>query len=170
MTAKDITGQRFGQLTVIDRAPNRGNVVMWRCLCDCGKLTVTRGTGLRYGHVVSCGHIQRDKVRLLGFSNKRHGETKTRLYNILNGMKGRCHNPKHTEYRNYGGRGIKVCDAWRESYLVFKLWALSNGYGDKLTIERLDVNGDYEPSNCCFIPKSEQWKNTRKHLYVTNPN
>ena len=96
-----------------------------------------------------------------------HGESNTRLYRTWKHMKGRCNNPNDSRYKRYGARGIKVCEEWDSSYEEFKKWAVESGYRDDLTIERINVNGPYEPSNCCWISKSEQSKNKEETLYVT---
>lgn len=95
-----------------------------------------------------------------------HGMTGTRLYNIWNSMKGRCGNPNNKSYKDYGGRGITVCEEWLISLLTFYNWAMSHGYSDDLTLERENPNGNYEPDNCCWIPKSEQQENCRNTVYV----
>ncbi len=95
----------------------------------------------------------------------RHNETGTRIHNIWNSMMYRCASIKHKEYENYGGKGVKVCKAW-QNYFKFKEWALKNGYQDNLTLERIDNNGDYEPKNCTWIPKSEQALNRSNTVYV----
>ena len=90
-----------------------------------------------------------------------HGESNTRLYNIWECMKTRCYNKHHIKYHNYGGRGISICDSWKNSYINFRDWALMNGYNENLTIDRINVNGNYEPSNCQWITHAEQQKNRR---------
>lgn len=107
--------------------------------------------------------MQRDIVKEQGYKNKTHGLTKTRLYTTWGGMKARC-NDKND--KDYGGRGIKVCDEWQE-FEPFYQWALNNGYQDNLTIDRIDVNGDYEPNNCRWATKKEQGRNTRFNRYLT---
>ena len=97
---------------------------------------------------------------------EKHGMRKTRLYRIWAGMKTRCFNELVKSYSDYGGRGIIVCEEWVSSFLSFADWANNNGYSDELTIERKEVNGNYEPSNCCWIPKSEQCKNRRNNRYI----
>lgn len=95
-----------------------------------------------------------------------HHHTKTRLFSIWGGMKERCYRKKHPHYKDYGGRGIKICDEWLKDYSTFENWALANGYEESLTIERINVNGDYCPENCTWIPLSDQHKNTRRTHYV----
>jgi len=95
--------------------------------------------------------------------NLSHGESRTRIYRIWKGMRERCFNPNRKPYKNYGGRGISVCEEWN-SYLVFKDWAINHGYSDYLSIERIDVNGNYCPENCTWIPLEDQSKNRRKRL------
>lgn len=99
--------------------------------------------------------------RLLIEINTTHGLSKTRVYKIFQYMKQRCYNPNKKEYKNYGGRGIKICDEWKEDFMNFYNWAMANGYDDTLTIDRIDVNGNYCPENCKWISKTLQNKNTR---------
>jgi len=138
---KDLTDQRFGKLTVIklDCKDKRGEC-KWLCKCDCGNETVVYGSHLRKGDTVSCGCVMRT-------ANKTHGESKTRLYKIWLHMKDRCNNPNGDHYCYYGGRGITYTPIW-EDFNEFKSWAINNGYKDNLTIDRIDVNGNYEPDNC----------------------
>ena len=156
----DIAGQRFGTLTAVKPCGiNKNRKVLWECICDCGKQSIVVGQDLRRGKTKSCG--------CHGCSN--HGVTKhnlsnTRIYRIWNGMKNRCMNPTQSSYRYYGGRGISVCDEWINSFDKFKNWAYANGYSDELTIDRIDVNGNYEPSNCRWVTMKEQATNKRKSL------
>ena len=154
----DLTGQRFGRLVAIRRVGTRQTSVLWECLCDCGNTTRVASIELRKGLVISCGCYRMERIST-------HGESKTRLYRTWCSMLRRCRSPMANYYKDYGGRGIKVCDEWHD-YETFRDWARTNGYRDDLTIERKDVNGNYEPSNCCWIPMAEQAKNRRNSVRV----
>lgn len=131
-------------------------------LCECGSHTEQYYSNILNGRVKSCGCL---RYKNLSKRNTKHGESGTRLYRIWRGIKTRCQNPNHGDYANYGARGIKVCNEWNCSFAAFKEWALANGYNDNLTIERMDVNGDYCPENCTWITKGQQVKNQRpKHM------
>ena len=158
----DLTGQRFGMLTVLERAGHKRNRVAWRCRCDCGKETIVCALDLRSGDVKSCGCM---KGSWIAKSKLKHGMAGTRLYRVWAGMKDRCLNKNEKEYHNYGERGIKVCDEWME-FEPFQKWALANGYSDKLTIDRIDVNGDYTPKNCRWATYKEQANNKRNNRFV----
>ena len=156
---KDITGQRFGKLTairIIGQDSYSRNV--WECLCDCGNYTEVMVGNLTSGNTQSCG-CNHD-------GHPTHKETKTRLYRIWQNMKGRCYCDNDDAYMNYGARGISVCDEWRYDFLIFKKWAIENGYKENLTIERKNVNGNYCPENYCWIPKGEQSNNKRNTIRV----
>lgn len=153
MRAIDLTGQKFAMLTVIERANNCGNRhAMWRCKCECGNEVVLVGTQIRTGRAISCGCDGRKRTKQ---SRTKHGMSRSRLYRTWCSMKLRCHNENSKAYRWYGKRGISVCEEWRNSFEVFCKWALSHGYTDELTIDRIDTNGNYEPSNCQWITMSE---------------
>lgn len=160
----DLTGQRFGRLTVLkfDRQDSFRQY-MWICKCDCGNVTSVRGYSLRSGNTQSCGCIQKEtNIKL----RQTHGQAHTRLYNIWQSMKQRCSLPSTSCYKYYGGRGIKVCEEWQK-FEPFYHWAISNGYADNLTIDRINVNGNYEPSNCRWITIKEQASNTRRNHHIT---
>lgn len=160
----DITGQRFGRLTVIGfDKQDEFRQYMWLCKCDCGNVVSIRGYSLRSGNTQSCGCIQKETNLKL---RQTHGMTKTRIYNIWQSMKQRCSTPSVSCYKYYGGRGISVCDEW-QSFEPFYQWAISNGYADNLTIDRIDVNGNYEPINCRWITIQEQQRNKRGNHHIT---
>ena len=165
--AINIAGQRFGRLTVIERVESRRAQAQWRCVCDCGKETVVRSQDLRNGHTKSCGcyGLEVSVSHTPSFST--HKESRSRLYRVWIGMKGRCNNCKNKTYSYYGGRGIKVCQDWDESYALFRDWALANGYQENLTIDRIDVNGNYCPENCRWVSMKVQMNNTRANRRIT---
>ena len=166
----DLTGQRFGQITVVERTQNHictsgQQKTAWRCLCDCGKEFVATSQNLRRGHYTSCGCLNIERMSVVGQKRKTHGKIHTRLYRIWTGMKSRCSNPKGSKYHIYGGKGVTVCAEWSNSFDCFYDWAMANGYADNLSIDRIDSNGNYEPSNCRWATYSEQNKNRNKwHL------
>lgn len=165
MAYKDLTGQIYGRLTVIRRAPNdRHGNVMWYCECECGETTTTRTNALTSGKATSCGCIHRKRA---ADTHTKHGLHGTRLYNIWANMKGRCNTESSSFYGIYGGRGIKVCPEWENSFEAFRDWALANGYQDHLTIERKDTNGDYCPENCCWATEKEQARNRSTTVFIT---
>ena len=170
MPAEDLTGQRFERLTVIERGPDQvfpcgQRRVRWVCKCDCGNTSTVLARGLKSGNTKSCGCYSRDMARIP--KCVKHGESRSRLYNIRSGMLYRCNNPNSQEYKNYGARGVKVCEEWTNSYEVFRDWALSNGYDDALSIDRIDPSGDYEPSNCRWATPIEQGNNKRDSHRIT---
>lgn len=157
----DLTGQKFGRLTVLSKVEGNPSRLKWSCQCDCGALRDVLSQNLRSGHTVSCGCHATEAWKRNQFQNK-HGLGKTRIYAIWNGMKFRCYNEKCKFYKDYGGRGIFICDEWLADVRTFASWAYANGYSEELTIERIDVNGGYEPSNCTWIPMDQQPRNQRK--------
>lgn len=162
----DLTNQRYGRLVALKAIGfDKKRQITWLCKCDCGNYHVVPGTKLKAGGVKSCGCLLADKnrARLLkhGQSNKNN-----RLYGIWRHMKERCSNPNSKGYGRWGGRGISVCSEWNE-YQPFFVWAMESGYRDNLTIDRIDVNGNYEPKNCRWADKLTQANNTRTNHLLT---
>lgn len=165
----NLTGQKFGELTVLERAENNPfGKTMWLCKCDCGTVKAVASTFLLTGQTVSCGCKRNNRFL-------KHNSYKKRLYKVYRGIISRCYEPSNTSYHNYGERGIKVCNEWKNDYLVFEKWALENGYDKNAkrgtcTIDRIDVNGDYCPDNCRWINIHEQCKNKRNNRIYTYNN
>lgn len=159
---QDLTGQRFGRLIVLQRLENHvdanGQRSRWLCRCDCGNETIADGGNLRRGIKKSCGCLQKETASKM---NSTHHGTGSRLYKLWRGMKARCYIPSCSNFSFYGARGIKVCDEWKNDFCTFRDWALSNGYDEDLSIDRIDSNGDYEPSNCRWTTMINQFRNRR---------
>ena len=157
----NLTGKRFGRLTVLEKVENKGKTTnaRWLCLCDCGNTTEVLGTTLRRGESTSCGCYRAEYWRE---RQKKHGESGTRLATEWYAMRERCRrNIPHFKY--WAGRGIKVCEEWENSFESFRDWALGNGYKDNLTLDRIDNDKGYSPDNCRWVTKAEQNKNRRPY-------
>ena len=158
----DLTGKRYGMLTVITRsertyhAPCGSSAPLWECICDCGNVVDILGKNIAAGKSTNCGCIREFNFHA---AKRTHGDSRgTRLYRIFNNLKTRCTNPKATYFHRYGGRGISICQEWKDSYEDFRKWSMANGYADNLTIDRINNDGNYEPSNCQWITASENSK------------
>ena len=170
----DLTGQVYGRLTVIKRvddyiSPSGSRKVQWLCKCKCGKEVIVTGNNLRKGNSKSCGCYNRE---LLAKINLTHNASNTRLYHIWICMKDRCYNPKNKKYKDYGGRGIAICDEWINDFEAFANWAYDNGYIENVsrgecTIDRIDVNGNYCQQNCRWVNQKVQTNNKRNNHYIT---
>lgn len=136
----DLTGKKFGNLYVIERASNKGKKVAWRCKCSCGKETITTTYYLLSGQTKSCGCLR-----------VKHNGVGTRLYGIWRGIRNRCENLNSHVWGYYGGKGIKICDEWRDSFVAFRKWALANGYNGNLQIDRIESGKHYQPDNCRWV-------------------
>lgn len=169
---QDLIGKKFGRLTVISEAEpkkdSRGYYVpMYHCKCDCGNELDVRYTDLLSGNTQSCGCLQSERASQARY---KHGETGTKLYWAYSHMMQRCYNPKNESYKNYGARGIEVCDEWREKpdgINNFFNWAKANGFDENnkgLTLERINTNGNYEPSNCEWADNVAQANNKRTNI------
>lgn len=159
---KDLTGQRFGRLVVIERAgSDTQGLATWFCRCDCGRKCVIRGAAMRKGNTKSCGCLHNETAR------KRltiHGKSGTRLYAIWKALKQRCYNPSDKNYDRYGGRGITVCSDWLHNFQAFCNWAIANGYDEnaptgQCTIDRIDNDKGYSPDNCRWVGMKTQRHN-----------
>ena len=158
-------GEQYGYLTVLARTENAKNGhSRWICKCRCGKETVVLSYHLKSGKIKSCGCWWQERKHEY---RKTHGHSNDRIYNIWLAMKNRCYAKSFYRFSDYGGRGIKVCEEWKNNFEAFYNWAMKNGYADNLTIDRIDVNGNYEPSNCRWVTMEVQNLNKRNSHLIT---
>lgn len=163
-------GNRYGRLVVVS-GPDPRRVgksqqkrYYFTCICDCGKESIVDSAKLKVGWTTSCGckHADNGRARLTT-----HGDTDTRLHDIWCSIRGRCFNIRNRAYDRYGGRGIVMCDAWKKDFTSFRDWATANGYADHLSIDRINNDGNYEPSNCRWATPTEQARNKRNSLMIS---
>lgn len=168
MSYRSIKGKRYGHLVAIDDLGigKDGHHRKWLMQCDCGNTCERLTSELKQWS--SCGCMAKEHLKKMSADNVTHGMTGTGLIGSYRAMKSRCYRKKDIHYPAYGGRGIKVCEEWRNNSKAFVEWALDHGWKSGLTIERIDVNGDYCPENCCWIPKSEQYKNKQIPYQLRN--
>lgn len=166
----DLTGKRFGRLAVIvisDKRDSSGSVY-WECKCDCGNIVTVNGRSLRGGNQRSCGCYHHD-IMCAQHNRRTHGGTGDRLFHVWRGIIDRCCYTSHNRYKDYGGRGIYICEEWKHDYGAFRAWAVRNGYDPDAprgmcTIDRIDVDGPYAPWNCRWVDMKTQSLNKRKKV------
>lgn len=170
---EDLTGQRFGRLTVVrylNKDERKTKTYNWLCKCDCGNYVHAHISKLKSGYAKSCGCIVKEHI---GNVNRKYKNIDKRLYSVYKMMILRCYDENEKKYNDYGGRGIVVCEEWLGNlgFDVFSEWAYANGYDKtaergQCTIDRIDVNGNYEPSNCRWTTNKKQQNNRRNCVYI----
>lgn len=160
---KDLTGKRFHRLVVLGFShKNKNRKYFWKCKCDCGNELIIPSYNLVSGNTKSCGCLNKEKMIA---RKKTHGMYGTRIYSIWNNMIMRCENKNIPLYERYGSVGISVCAEWKK-FENFYQWAIKNGYNEKLTLDRIDYNGNYEPNNCRWADYYTQNNNTKRNIYI----
>lgn len=163
----DLVGNKYGKLIVLEYSYTKAKKRYWKCQCDCGSIVYIPTINLTSGNTKSCGCLKHEIK-----SNYIHGKQKTRLYHIWQGMKSRCLNPNSIKFKNYGGRGIKICEEWKNNFMSFYNWAIENSYNTnktraEQTLDRINNNDDYKPSNCRWTTHSQNCRNRNNNAYLT---
>ena len=163
----DLVGKKFGRLTVLKYVYSKYKKRHWLCQCDCGNISVVSTSQLKSGKTKSCGCLRRETTSQNAKKIKStHHLTNTRIYNIWRSMKKRCYLKTHHAYKYYGGRGITICEEWKNDFMSFYNWSIANGYKENLTLDRIDVNGNYEPNNCRWVGWEVQQNNRRDNIHI----
>lgn len=162
---QDLTNKQFGRWTVLAFSHKQGKNYYWYCECSCELKTIkpVNTAHLNNGKSKSCGCLSRE-------INTKHSLDGNKIYHVFNSMKARCYSKYNKSYKNYGGRGILICEEWLRDVRVFVNWAEENGYREGLTIERIDVNGNYSPENCTWVTRNDQMNNMRRNIFITFEN
>lgn len=158
---QDLTGQKFGSLTVIKKIDNINGRTAYLCECECGNRKNIAGKYLKNGSTKTCGC-----GKSINPHHKKHGQSNNKIYFKYKNMINRCYRQEDKKYKNYGGRGIKVCDEWANNFEAFYFWAINNGYSNELTLDRINVNGDYKPSNCRWVDLLTQANNKTNNRII----
>lgn len=159
----DMVGFETEYLTVVKFHGIKNKKTIWECECSCGNVCFVSGDKLRLGLTKSCGCLMR---KMGAVNSKKHGLSGSRIYHIYLSMIARCYKKHEVNYKNYGARGIKVCDEWKASFESFYEWAMKNGYSDNLSIDRINNDGDYEPFNCRWVDNKTQANNKRNNILI----
>lgn len=160
----DLTNKKIGHLLILEFAYTKNKLRYWKCKCDCGQICYVSTKLLRNGATKSCGCL---RINSLKRRVTKHNLRNTRIYRIWQNIKKRCSKPKNPIYKYYGGRGIIICNEWENDFVNFYNWAINNGYKEKLTIDRINVNGNYEPTNCRWVDIKTQQRNKRNNHLIT---
>lgn len=166
MSMKNYTGEKYGRLTVLNFSRKYKGIYYWFCRCDCGKIKELSIQDLKSGNTKSCGCLRKENPSRIKINNL----SGTRIHKIYHNMKTRCFNQKSERYKDYGERGIKICDEWLGKFVGFNNfcdWAFKNGYNENLTLDRIDNDGNYCPENCRWVDMKTQRRNSRNIINIT---